>query len=246
MSDFTTLNVNYNKGTDATPDWTGTALAFGGSGGANELRFTPSTGMTTTTASATTPFLTKPASGVLAAAQLWACTADATCLQVTPYDGSNTNGRVLRWNWDALGTFASAPQFSAFTDNTHGTPSPGTQGSGGLINGSADTSNTSYVKANAYGSGASASGSVQQTPAAGAAGTTLAATSGTAGALSPAASAWLATWQSLQGWTQYIAAGVIPQATFAALWYWTVAVYIGANITAATYAFVFTFQYTFS
>lgn len=133
---------------------------------------------------------------------LWAFSADTTGLRIPTYDGTTAHYNVLRWNWDNLGTFAAAPQFGAFGDSTHTTPSPGTQpgaqSGSPIVNGHAtDTSSTSYLKANAYGYGVDAAGT-QQTPGTNAAGTMLV-TSGTAGAVSPATGAWLATWQSLQG-----------------------------------------------
>lgn len=121
--------------------------------------------------------------------------------KLTTYDGTSAHYMQWRINWDATGTFASAPIISAWKDSTLPAASPGTQPGTGdgsaFVNGqSTDTSNTSYIKANAYGYGVDASGS-QQTPASNAAGT-LTVSSGTAGAVSPGTGAWLATWQSLQ------------------------------------------------
>src|SRR2546430_9988096 len=180
MADFTTINVKYNTGTDASPTWTSTALAFGGSAGANELRWCNTSGGAAGTSSANWPYFTRPAAGTIAVPEMWAFTADTTGLKVATYDGNKTFANVLQWSWDAVGTYAAAPQFSAFGDNTHATPSAGTQPGGQsgspIVNGHAtDTSSTSYLKGNAYGNGAS------QLPAAGNAGTTLAVTSGTAG-----------------------------------------------------------------
>ena len=202
MSDFTTLNLNYNTNTDASPTFTGTALAFGGSAGANELRWGPSSGTSGSTASASWPYVTRPTSGTATVPQLWAFTADTTGNQVLTYTGSNANAKVLRWNWDNTGTFAAASQFSAFGDNTHTAPSPGTQPGGQsgspIVNGSGDTSNTSYLKYNAYGSGVTAGGS-QETPSAGSVGTNPAATTGTAGSVTTTAGDWLNTHAAWQG-----------------------------------------------
>src|SRR5690348_13465178 len=111
MANFTTIQLQYNTGTDATPVWTGTAIAFGGSAGANEMRWANSgSGAGAATASASWPYYVRPAA-VTAVNQLWAFSADTTGLQVATYDGTNTNSRVLRWDWDNTGTFASAPQF---------------------------------------------------------------------------------------------------------------------------------------
>jgi hypothetical protein len=252
MADFTSLNLQYNKGSDGTPDWTGTAIAFGGTSGANEMRWCASGAGGASIGSASWPYVTRPSSGTAAIAELWAFTSDTSGTKVATYDGSNTASRVLRWNWDNTGTFAAAPQFSAFGDNTHTTPSAGTQPGGQsgspIVNGqSSDTSSTSYLKINAYGNGVTAGG-VQHTPSSGAAGTTLAATSGTAGAVTPASTpAWLTTWQSAQGWTAYILNGAIPQAVTAGQWYWTMALYTGANMSlGSAIQPVLTFQYSYT
>lgn len=176
-------------------------MAFGGSAGANELRWCNTSGGGASTASASWPYFTRPSSGTAAVPEMWAFTADTTGLKVATYDGNKTNANVLQWSWDNTGTYAAAPQFSAFGDNTHATPSagtqPGAQSGSSIVNGHAtDTSSTSYLKINAYGNGAS------QAASAGAAGTTLAVTSGTAGSVSPGSAAWLATWQSAQGYSK--------------------------------------------
>ena len=247
LANFSTLQLDANTGaSDSSTTWTG--LAFAGSGGSNEVRWVQSTSTptaTATTASANWPFSTRPASvGVIN--QAWAFTADTTGNQITTYDGTSAHYAQFRWDWDALGTFSSAPQFSMFGDNTHTVPSAGTQPGGQsgspIVNGSTDTSNTSYLKANAYGYGYSGS---QQTPSANAGGT-LAATSGTAGAVSPATGAWLATWQSLQGFVQYIVDGVVPTATTAGNWYFVIALYVGPTMnTGSVLAPCFTFQYNY-
>lgn len=246
MSDFTTINTKYNTNTDASPTMTNTALAFGGSSGANELRWCNSGGGGASTSSANWPYFTRPSSGTAAVPEMWAFTADTTGLKVATYDGSKTNSNVLQWSWDNTGTFAAAPQFSMFGDNTHTTPSAGTQPGGQsgspIVNGHAtDTSSTSYCKANAYGNGSS------QTPSAGAAGSTLAVTSGTAGAVSPGSAAWLSTWQSLQGWIQYILCTATPAATTANTWNWTIALFTGINMaTSSAMQPVISFQYAYS
>lgn len=245
MADFTTLNVQYNTNTDASPTWTNTAIAFGGSSGANEIRFVNSgLGATGATGSASWPLVTKPASGTAVFNQAWAFSADTSGLQ-TSYSGDNTVARMFRFNWDNLGTFASAPQVGAFDSSAHNTPSPGTQPS--LVNGSSDTSNTSYLKANFYGYGTHPAGSTQDTPSAGSVGSNPTATTGTAGSVSPPTTpAWLTTWQSLQGFTQYVVNPGTPQATFAGNWYFVTILFYGANASAATYTFCLTLQYTFS
>lgn len=237
MPDFTTFNLQFNKGTDASPDWTGNAVPFGGSAGANEGRFVSSgLGATGGTSSAAWPLTTKPPTGTGVYNQWWAFSADTTGVQ-SVYTGDNTIARVMRWNWDNLGTFASALQFSVFDSTSHNAPSPGTQPS--IVNGSSDTSNTSYVKANAYGS--------NQTPSAGSVGSAPSATTGTNGAVSPANTpAWLTNWQDLAGWSHYILGPATPPATTAGNWYITPILFYGANQSAATYTWVLTLQYSYT
>jgi hypothetical protein len=246
MSDFTTISLQFNKGTDASTDWTGTALNSGGTSGANELRFAPTGGgQTTTTASASWPLATKPGSGTAVFQELWCFSADAVGVKCTTYDGANTNARVLRFNFDALGSMASPPQLSCFDSTSHTTPSPGTQPS--LINGSSNTSNKSAVKINVYGRGANSSGSTQDTPSAGSVGSAPTATSGTTGSVSsPTSPAWLTNWQDAQGWLDYWTDAVTPQALFAFQLYWTTALFYASDISASTYTFTYTLQYTYS
>lgn len=252
MANFTTIQCDINTGSDASPVWTH-VLAFGGSAGANELRWANSTaGATSSTASASWPFYVRPAAGTAAVNQMWGFTGDTTGFQITNYDGTNTNSLILRWDWDNVGTYASAPQFSFFGDSTHTAPSAGTQPGGQsgspIVNGqSSDTSSTAYVKIQAYGQGVTAGG-VQQTPGAGSLSTAVSATDGTAGSVTPGSAAWIAThWQSGQGFVQYILNGATPAATTAGFWYWALILYTGVNMsTASTILPVATYQYTYS
>ncbi len=253
MSDFTSLKLQANTGTSPAGEGSGTAtwtdVLFGTAG--YELRAALSGGsQTTSTASASWPSILKPASGTTLIDRMYAFSADTTGLQVTNYDGTTAHYLQFRINWDNTGTFNSAPIISAWKDNTLPAASPGTQNSattGGdgssIINGtSGETSSTSCLKLNAYGQGLT-SGGVQQTPAANAAGT-LSATAGTAGAVTPGSAAWLATWQSAQAATQWIANGGTPQAVTAGLWYFVAALYIPAGLTGGTLLPVLAFQYT--
>ena len=96
MADYSSITLQYNKGSDATPDWSGTAIAQSGSGGANEVRFAKSgTGATATTPSASWPLATKPGSGIAVYDQAFAFTTDTSGVQ-TVYTGDNTVGRVFR------------------------------------------------------------------------------------------------------------------------------------------------------
>lgn len=169
-------------------------------------------------------------------------------LKINTYDGTSAHYMQWRINWDATGTFAAANILSFWKDNTLPAASPGTQPSptsGGdgssFVNGSSDTSNTSYIKINAYGSGVTAAGT-QETPSANAGGT-LTVTSGTAGAVSPAAGSWLATWQSAQALTQYIQGVATPKATTAGFWYTLLSFFTGSNQTGGVLLPVAGIQY---
>lgn len=251
MADYTTINLQYNTGTDASPTWTGTAIALSGSAGANELRMALSSGSQTgSTSSANWPYMSRPTSGTSAINQLWAFTADTTGNQIATYTGDNTKANVVRWNFDALGNPIAAMQVSFYADNTHAAPSAGTQPPGShndaFTNGhSTDTSSTSYIKGNCYGSGLTAAGT-QETPSAGSVGTNPSATTGSAGAATPSAGAWLATWQSLQGAIQYLQGPAIPKTTTAFVWYHTLVIFFGVNITTGTWVIVYDLTYTFS
>ncbi len=161
-------------------------------------------------------------------------------VKVAAYDGTSAHYMQWRINWDATGTFAAANILSAWKDNTLPAASPGTQpsaGAGGdgtsFVNGAnPDTGTapvTSYIKANAYGSGVNAAGT-QETPAANAAGT-LAVTTGTAAAANTTAASWMATWQQLQAATGYIQSVAIPKAVTAGFWYTVMAWYTGPGMT---------------
>lgn len=253
MADYTSVTIQYNTNTDASPTWTGTAIAFGGSSGANEFRWQRTGGGGgATTGSAAWPNIIKPGSNA-AVEEMWAFSADTTGLKIATYDGGRTYANVLRFNFDNTGSPASAMQLGGFQDstNTTTTPTAGSQTANAtdgrnIINGSADTSNTSYLKANVYGSGFPSAGS-QETPAAGNVGTTLAATSGTAGPASPSAAAWMATWQSLQGWIQYITAPSAFKVLTAGYWYFTCALFCGPNEQTGNMVFSpFVLQYTYT
>ena len=251
MADYGTLGIGYNTGTDASPVWTGTALAQNGSSGANELRMGLSTGtQTTTTPSASWAYMSRPASGTSVIDRLYAFTGDTTGSQVATYDGTNGKANVLRISFSNDGNPITAMQFSCFGDSNLTAPSAGTQPPGthndAFTNGqSSDTSSTSYIKANAFDQGLT-SGGTQRTPSAGSVGTLPTATTGAAGAATPGSNAWLSTWQSLQGWIQYISGTNAPAALSAFFWYFSLIIYIGASISTGTWLPVFVLQYTFS
>jgi hypothetical protein len=144
-----------------------------------------------------------------------------------------------RWAWDNLGTFASAPIFSAYVDSGHGAI---IRESGLLLSGSADTkpgaSAFSYLKGNAYGQVGAPAAAPAADPVV---------TSGTVGSVSPAAGAfWIATFQSLQGNNDYITAPFTPAATTAGTWYLEFALFTGPNMTPGTYTIVMSIKYTWT
>jgi len=249
MADYSSITLSYNTNTDASPTW-GTALALSGSAGANELRMALTGGaQTASTSSANWPYMAKPTSGTAAVTQLWAFTADTTGSQITTYTGDNTKANVLRWVFSADGNPVTTMTLTCYGDNTHTNPSAGTQPPGthndAFSNGqSSDTSSTSYVKGACYGSGLT-NGGTQETPSAGSIGSNPSATTGSAGSVASTAGAW-SSWQSLQGTTQFLTGAAIPKASTAFNWYTSLVIFIGANITAGTWVFVYTLSYSFS
>lgn len=248
MADYA-CTLEYNQATDASPDWSGTALATGGTSGANELRFSKAGDGAGNVASASWPKFRRLAStGVVD--ELWAYTTNTSGIKVATYDGTKSASRVLRFSFDNAGTAVSAMKLSCYATSSLGAATPGSQPSdpstdgSGIVNGDAtDTSSTAFIKLNAYGSGLTAGGS-QETPSSGAAGSTLAVTSGTAGAATPSAASWLSTWQSGQADTQYIQGPATPAATTAFKWYWVLSLWSGPHLClGSNIAPVFAVQY---
>jgi hypothetical protein len=241
LADFTTIRSMWNSNTDAAPTWN--ALPFGGSAGANEIRWAATGAGAAGTASASWPQYSRPAAtGVIP--ELWYCTADTTCVKVATYDGTNTKANVACIDYDAVGTFATAPTLSAYGDSTHAAPvagtQPGAQAGSPIVNGHAtDTSSTSYLKADLYGDDQTAN------PAAGTVGTLPTATTGTAGSVSPGAAAWLATWQSLQGAIQFITHRRTPAAITAGKIFFTIILFTGPNMSLGTITPTITFTYSY-
>jgi hypothetical protein len=241
MSDFTTIRSQWNSNTDASPTWN--TITFGGSAGANEVRWCATGAGGASTASASWPQYSRPAS-TGAVPELWYATADTTLVKVATYDGTKGQSNVACIDYDNLGTYAAAPTLTAYGDNTHAAPVAGTQpgalSGSPIVNGHAtDTSSTSYLKINEYGDDQTGN------PSAGAAGTTLAVTSGTAGSVSPGAAAFLATWQSAQGVIQYITHRRTPAATTAGKIFFVLSLFTGPNMSTGTITPVITFTYSF-
>ena len=238
MADFTLIKLEANTGSNATPTWTAI-------GGANtEIRWLD-VSTADNTASASWPAAIRPA----ATAQVsytYAFTADATGTGVIgtagpPVAYDKANYLFSRWNWDAVGTFASAPIFTAYKTTAHSAIS---RNDGSILSGSTDTTNTnaySYLKGNAFGRVDSAGA-----PAAAPAAAPLV-TDGTAGSVSPTAGAnWLANFQSLMGDTDWITFVATPAATTADTWSIHYALFTGPNLTPAIYTPVMSLRYTWT
>jgi hypothetical protein len=256
MADYTTVTVAINtQTTDAgAPTMTGTVIAFGGTAGANEFRWQRTGGGGgAATGSAAWPNIIKPGATAFVE-ECWAFTADTTGVQAKGYPTAPGTqwSRAFAYSFDALGSPASAMQMSAFQDSVPTTPTAGTQTANAvtgsnIVNGQAtDSTSTSYFKMNAYGSGFPAAGA-QETPAAASLSSTPAVTNGSAGSVSPAAAAWLATWQSAQGWLQFITAPSVAKVTTAFLWYFNCALFVGPNMQTGIMVWApFVLQYTWT
>ena len=240
MADFTTLKMEANHGTLGAPVWVEV-----GPTAAKEVRWSDSATQHNV-ASASWPAMIRPAATAIVS-YTYAYTADATGWgfisgQASPCPAySKDNYLWARWNWDALGTFASAPIFTAYPTTAHGAI---TRGDGSLLGGHAtDTGATarSYLKGNAFGRVDSAGA-----PAAGPANAPVV-TDGTTGSVSPTAGAnWLTNFQGLQGDNDYITAPFTPAATAANTWSIHFALFTGPNEVPALYVVVMTLKYTWT
>lgn len=245
MADFTTMRFQLNTGTNAAPTWT--SVPASGAGTGQELRFSDLSTQGAV-ASASWPAVTRPTSGTAGVDYLYVFTADTTSLGVfgggtsTPVAYSNTaQYRFLRLDWDSVGTFASAPIFTAYASTGHAAIS---RGDGSILGGHAsDTGATarSYLKGNAFGRVDSAG-----VPAA-APTNAAAVTDGATGALTPSAGAnWLTNFQGLQGDNDWIAFPSTPAATTADQWSMIIRLFLGANTSAGTHTPVISCKYTYS
>jgi hypothetical protein len=243
MADFTTLALQLNTGTQGAQVWTSVGAA--GSGTGVELRWSD-VSTAGSTASASWPFMTRPAATQVVPF-LYAFSADTTSLgslgtsSSTPATFSNANYNHSRWNWDAVGSFASPPIFTAYPTTAHGAI---TRGDGSILGGHAtDTGGTarSYLKGNAFGRVTSA-GAVAAAPT-----NAPAVTDGATGALTPTAGAnWLTNYAGLQGDNDWIAFPSTPAATTADTWNTIFALFTGPNQTPGTLLFVLSLKYTYS
>ena len=194
--------------------------------------------------------MTRPISGTAGVDYLYVFTADTTSLGVfgggtsVPVAYSNTaQYRFLRLDWDNIGTFASAPIFTAYNSNAHAAISRNSP-SGGILEGNTtDTGATarSYLKGNAFGRVDTAG-----VPAA-APSNAAVVTDGTTGSVGPTAGAnWLTNFQGLQGDNDYITAPFTPAATTADQWSLIIRIFLGANSVAGTNTPVISAKYTYS
>jgi hypothetical protein len=242
MADFggTGVTLQGNTGTQGAPSWT--AINSGGSSGANEVRYSDQGTSLTGTGSAAWPSMVRPgAVGVVGFTYLF--TTDTAGNGVpggaTPVTYANANYNMFRLNWDNSGTFASAPILTAYPSTAHGAI---TRGDASILGGHAtDTGGTqrSYLKGNAYGTGASQVPGVAPTNA-------PVATDGTSGALVPGSAAWLTNYQSMQGDNDYIQTTSTPAAVTANWWQFELALFTGPNLAPATYLPVLSMKYTWT
>lgn len=240
MADFALIQLECNNGDTGAPNW----VAIGGAN--TEVRWSDQDDQSGV-ASAAWPAMNRPAATAIVN-YTYAFTADAVGQGI--YSGAGdpppvySEGNYLwaRWDWDNVGTFASAPIFTAYPTVAHGAI---VREDGSLLGGSADTkpgaSAFSYLKGNAYGREDSVGA-----PAAGPAAAPVV-TDGTVGSVSPAAGAnWLANFQSLQGDNDYITAPFTPAATTADTWSIHFALFTGPNETPALYTVQMTLRYTWT
>jgi hypothetical protein len=159
--------------------------------------------------------MTRPAS-TAAVPYLYVFSADTTSLGVlgttssTPAAFTNASYLQARINYDALGTFASAPILTAYPTTAHGAV---TRGDNSLLGGNTtDTGATqrSYLKGNMFGRVLTAGA-----PAAAPTNAPVV-TDGATGAVTPTAGAnWATNYQGLQGDNDYLQFPATPAATTA-------------------------------
>lgn len=243
MADFTTARFQLNTNTNGSPTWTTVPAAGAGTG--QELRFSD-VSSAGSTASASWPFMTRPAAtgGV---DYLYVFTADTTSLgsigsgTSTPTAFSNSNYLEFRFDWDNVGTYASAPIYTAYPTTAHGSIS---RGDGSLLGGHAtDTGATarSYLKGNMFGRVVSA-GAPAAAPT-----NAPTVTDGTTGSVSPSAGAnWLTNYQGLQGDNDYIAFPSTPAATTADQLNLMIRLFTGPNMSPSTYVNDVSWKYTYT
>lgn len=244
MADFTTFRFQANTNTNGSPTWTNVPAAGAGTG--QEIRFSDLSNQGST-ASASWPYTTRPTSGTSGVDYMYIFSADTTSLgslgggTSTPAAFSNSNYMQMRIDYDAVGTFASAPILTAYPSTAHGSVS---RGDGSILGGHAsDTGATarSYLKGNMFGRVASA-GAPAAAPS-----NAPAVTDGTTGSVSPTAGAnWLTNYQGLQGDNDFITFPATPAATTADQINIMIRLFMGANETPGTWTPCLSCRYTYT
>lgn len=241
MVDFSTARFQLNTGTQAAPVWTNVP-AQGTTG--LELRFSD-VSTAGATASASWPFMTRPGS-TAGVDYLYVFSADTTSLGAfgtstnVPVAFTNASYLQFRFDWDAVGSYASAPIFTAYPTTAHGAIS---RGDGTLLGGHAtDTGATarSYLKGAMFGQVVSAGA-----PAA-AVGSAPLVADGTTGVVSPTAGANWSVYQGLQGDNDWLAFPSTPAATTANQLNLMLRLFTGPNQTPGTLTPVISLKYTYS
>jgi hypothetical protein len=241
MADFTTLTMEANHGTLGAP-----VYVVVGPTANKEVRWSD-LATQKNIASASWPAMIRPAATTIVS-YTYAYTADAVGNGFISNAGAidcpawaRANYLWARWSWDNLGTFASAPIFTAYLTTAHAAITRQNP-DGGLLQGSADTkpgaSAFSYLKGNAFGQVGAPGAAPAADPVV---------TSGTVGSVSPAVGAnWIANFQSLMGDLDYITAPFTPAATTAGVWHLEYALFTGPNMIPALYQVVMTLKYTWT
>lgn len=198
------------------------------------------------TASASWPFMTRPGS-TAAVPYLYVFSADTTSLGVlgtsssTPAAFTNANYLQARINFDAVGTFASAPILTAYPTTAHGAV---TRGDNSLLGGNTtDTGATarSYLKGNMFGRVVTAGA-----PAAAPTNAPVV-TDGTTGAVTPTAGAnWALNYQGLQSDNDYLQFPSTPAAATADNINIMLALFTGPGMSTGTYQNDLTVKYSYS
>ncbi len=242
MADFTAIHFEMNINGTASQTWKQADAA------AHEIRFSDSSAVSLSTASASWPYVTRPSSGTAGVDYVYVFTADTTGFGIyggtssalPPAQFANTQYKMMRINFDNLGTYASAPVFSAYPDNTHGAVS---RGDNSLLGGNTtDTGGTarSYLKGQMFGRVDSAG-----VPAAAPTNAPVV-TDGSTGSVGPSAGAnWVTNYQGLQGSNDFITFPATPAATTADTISLMIRLFMGANLATGTYANVVTWSYTY-
>jgi len=237
LANFTTISLDANVENNTTESYQALGAAN------TEVRWSGTGTGLLSTASASWPADIRPAS-TGNVAYTYAFTADTTgfgfwggsATAANPPAFSNANYKWARWTWDALGTFASAPIFTAY-DNT----SDNSATSGILAGTAGDTGSYSYLKANLWGDVTSTSGPTAAPTNA------PVVTDGAAGSVSPTAGAnWATHYQALQGDTNYLTFPNTPAATTADHQSVIFALFNGPNEVPGTYTPQLALKYTWT